>query len=199
MAMRSLVFYPPEAGEPPLSREEHEALANLALTSACRRGMEKLVADAAASAFFGFFCLLDGVADPALARHDLWLGAVIRKPREDDEEHREMLHDELLEDVLAIPRASQCSGQAKRLTTERIRGRRRNLASRMPEPRSFRFTSGRLVMFLLAPAILLRGTFAVAQRSLRVGLVVLVLGAVTIASNLAFGALVAKMGMGLES
>ena len=54
-------------------------------------------------------------------------------------------------------------------------------------------------MFLLAPAILLRGTFAVAQRSLRVGLVVLVLGAVTIASNLAFGALVARMGMGLES
>jgi len=96
MGMRSLVVYPPQAGEPQLSREEHEALANLALTSACRRGMEKLVADAAASAFFGFFCLVEGVADPALAHHDLWC-AVIRKPREDDKEgHRAMLHDELL-------------------------------------------------------------------------------------------------------
>jgi len=53
-------------------------------------------------------------------------------------------------------------------------------------------------MFLLAPAILLGGTFAVARRSLGVGLVVLVVGAVTIALNLAFGALVTRMGMGLE-
>ena len=40
MGMRSLVVYPPQSGEPQLSREEHEALANLALTSSCRRGME---------------------------------------------------------------------------------------------------------------------------------------------------------------
>ncbi|HTE55115.1 MAG TPA: hypothetical protein VK698_29890 [Kofleriaceae bacterium] len=54
------------------------------------------------------------------------------------------------------------------------------------------------MMFLLAPAILLGGTFAVAQRSFGVGLVVLVMGAVTIALNLGFGALVTRMAMGLD-
>jgi hypothetical protein len=68
----------------------------------------------------------------------------------------------------------------------------------MLESRSFRFTPARLVLFLLTPAVLLGGTFAVAQRSLVVGLVALALGALTIAVNLGVGALMTELGMALE-
>jgi hypothetical protein len=68
----------------------------------------------------------------------------------------------------------------------------------MREPRSFRFTSGRLVMFLLVPAILLGGTFAISERSVGVGLGVLTLCAVTIALNLGFGALMTWIGRILD-
>jgi hypothetical protein len=130
MGMRSLVVYPPQAGEPQLSREEHEALTNLALTSACRRGMEN--------------------ASPMRQRRPSSASAPRRRRgRSGARAPRSVVgrrHPEAargrqggasrdaarraLRFVLAIPRASQCSDQAKRLTTERgVRGRRRNLAS----------------------------------------------------------------------
>jgi hypothetical protein len=65
----------------------------------------------------------------------------------------------------------------------------------MRESSAFRFTPKRLVMFLLTPAVLLGGTFAVAERSVAVGFVALALGTVTIAFNLGLGALITRTGM----
>ena len=92
----SLVTYPPmgDSGTV-LSRAEHDALTELSLTAEARAGLEKVIADAAAAAFFQFFCLIDGVGDPGLRTVHSWRGAAIREPVEDEDEP--MLHDEFFD------------------------------------------------------------------------------------------------------
>lgn len=90
-SLASLVDYPPTDCSPALSRAEHESIAKLALPTTTREALEKLVKDAIASAFFRFFCLVDGVADPSFTTIECWLGARIAAPLDQD---REMLHDE---------------------------------------------------------------------------------------------------------
>jgi hypothetical protein len=88
----SLVAYPPaDSSGGPLSPGETTALAGMVLSPEARAGLEKLFADAAAAAFFRFFCLLDGVGNPDLQPVDDWLGAVLTAPP--DDEDRPMLHD----------------------------------------------------------------------------------------------------------
>jgi len=92
----SLVLYPPmDSTGAPVSSAETAAIAAMSLSREERSGLEKLVADAAAAAFFRFFCLLDGVADPEVHQVDDWSGAVLAAPPGDED--RPMLHDELFE------------------------------------------------------------------------------------------------------
>jgi hypothetical protein len=56
-----------------------------------------------------------------------------------------------------------------------------------------------MAVFLLTPAVLLGGTSAVAERSVVVGLVALVLAAVKTALYLGVGGLITITGMNLES
>jgi len=98
-ARAALVTYPPQdAGEAngnQLSSAESAAIASLVLSPAARAGLEKLFADAAAGAFFRFFCLLDGVADPQVRPVAAWVGARLAEPQPDED--GPMLHDELFE------------------------------------------------------------------------------------------------------
>ena len=97
MAMRSLVFYPPEAGEPPLSREEHEALADehhLGLPQGNGKTRRRC----------GRVCLLRLLLPPrrrgrsgARAPRSVVGRRHPQAARGQWQEHREMLHDELLE------------------------------------------------------------------------------------------------------
>jgi hypothetical protein len=92
----SLVVYPPmDSTGDQLSSAETAAIVGMSVSSEARSGLEKLVADAAAAAFFRFFCLLDGVADPEVREVDDWFGAVLAAPP--DDEDRPMLHDELFD------------------------------------------------------------------------------------------------------
>jgi hypothetical protein len=93
-ARASLVVYPPidYSTGAQLSSAETAAIVGMSLSSDARSGLEKLVADAVAAAFFRFFCLLDGVADPQVREVDDWFGAVLAAPPDGD---RPMLHDEL--------------------------------------------------------------------------------------------------------
>jgi hypothetical protein len=77
-----------------LTPDEKVALAALRLNDAARTGLVKLVADAAAAAFVGFFCVMDGVGDPADADAQVWLGVQLAEP--DGKDH-EMLHDAFFE------------------------------------------------------------------------------------------------------
>jgi hypothetical protein len=92
----SLVAYPPmDLNGAQLSAAETDALVRLALSPEARSALEKLFADAAAAAFFRFFCLLDGVGDPKVRHVDDWRGAVLTAPPDDRD--RPMLHDELFD------------------------------------------------------------------------------------------------------
>ena len=92
----SLVTYPPmDSNGAQLSPAETDALVHLALSPEARSALEKLFADAAAAAFFRFFCLLDGVGDPEVQRVDNWHGAILTSPPGDED--RPMLHDELFD------------------------------------------------------------------------------------------------------
>ena len=55
--------------------------------------------DAAAAPIFHLLALVDGVADPVGWDAEVWLGAEIIAPRDDDD--REMLHDALYETYAA--------------------------------------------------------------------------------------------------
>src|SRR5689334_9834186 len=55
------VLYPPNES---LTPGEREALRNLQLCDEARSGLSKVIRDCAAGAFFEFFCIMDGVADP---------------------------------------------------------------------------------------------------------------------------------------
>ena len=95
-ARASLVTYPPmDSTGAQLSSAETAAIVGMSLSTEARSGLEKLVADAAAAAFFRFFCLLDGVADPEVREVDDWFGAVLTAPPNDED--RPMLHDELFD------------------------------------------------------------------------------------------------------
>lgn len=101
-----LVTYPPtDAATPLLSAAEVDALNSLTLSAEARSGLERVVADAAASAFFSFFCLLDGAADPEVQDAGEWLGAELHAPSDDDD--RPMLHDEFLESYWRYRELSQ--------------------------------------------------------------------------------------------
>ena len=84
--------YPPK---PMLSKPEVDALCALQLTTDLQSGLQKLIADSCASAFFLFFSLIDGVADPEVRDVGLWLGARIVEPP--DDEDAPMWHDDLYE------------------------------------------------------------------------------------------------------
>jgi hypothetical protein len=102
----SLVLYPPmDSTGAQLSSAETAAIAAMSLSPEERSGLEKLVADAAAAAFFRFFCLLDGVADPEVHHVDNWSGAVLAAAPGDED--RPMLHDELFESYWRYREASR--------------------------------------------------------------------------------------------
>ncbi len=92
----SLVVYPPmDSTGAQLSAAETDAIVGMTLSSEARSGLEKLVADASASAFFRFFCLLDGVGDPEVEPVKDWYGAAFAPPT--DEQDTLMLHDEFFD------------------------------------------------------------------------------------------------------
>lgn len=92
----SLVVYPPtDSTGAQLSTAETDAIVGLSLSSEARSGLEKLIADASASAFFRFFCLLGGVGDPEVQPVDDWYGAAFAPPS--GEEEGLMLHDEFFD------------------------------------------------------------------------------------------------------
>jgi len=105
-ARASLVGYPPTSSPgAQLSSAETAAIVGMSLSSEARSGLEKLVADAAAAAFFRFFCILDGVADPEVREVDDWFGAVLAAPLDDGD--RPMLHDELYDSYWRYREASR--------------------------------------------------------------------------------------------
>jgi hypothetical protein len=58
--------YPPGGDQfPKLSVEEHEVLRTLLQSSTAKEALRKVIANAVAHAFFAWFCVLDGVGDPA--------------------------------------------------------------------------------------------------------------------------------------
>ena len=92
----ALVSYPPSDGRnSPLSREEHESLAQMQVSPVARTAFEKLFADAASEVIFGLLCVVDGVGDPTVAPIENWVGADLGARR--SHEDREMLHDAFLD------------------------------------------------------------------------------------------------------
>ena len=95
-ARGSLAVYPPtDSMGAQLSAPEADAIVGMSLSPDARSGLEKLFADAAAAAFFHFFCLLDGVADPEVQPVEGWRGAALA-PRA-DERDVPMLHDDFFD------------------------------------------------------------------------------------------------------
>jgi hypothetical protein len=89
---KSSVTYPPNGG---LTLNELKALQELSLNTFTKLGLKKVIANACATSFFHFFCLLDGVGDPEITHFDLWPGiSLVVKPEDDNEV---MLHDEFYE------------------------------------------------------------------------------------------------------
>jgi hypothetical protein len=83
-----LLIYPPKDV---LTEEEERQLSLFRLSEVQRSALQKLIADSCASAFFGFFCLLDGVGDPEISAVDHWCGAKLVEGMGDSE-----LHDEFV-------------------------------------------------------------------------------------------------------
>ena len=107
----SLAAYPPvDSSGAQLSSAETAAIVAMSLSPDARSGLEKLVADAVAAAFFRFFCLLDGVADPDVREVSDWFGAVLAAPTEDED--RPMLHDELFDSYWRYREARRQAGSA---------------------------------------------------------------------------------------
>ncbi|MEQ1736808.1 MAG: hypothetical protein ABL886_10470 [Rhodoglobus sp.] len=89
----ALLHYPPT--DTLTTREEH-VLRAMQLSSFERSALTKLIADSSAAAFFQFFNLIDGTADPEITPPDeTWLGAWVVAPKDDRD--RDMLHDEFYE------------------------------------------------------------------------------------------------------
>lgn len=81
-------FYPPNGG---LTDEERDALPRLD-SAAAESAMRKVLADAAASAMFRVFCVIDGVGDP-VAFDGAWAAYGIAEAEEDVP----FLHDGMLD------------------------------------------------------------------------------------------------------
>lgn len=88
----SYLSYPPGGG---LTESEIAALQHLQLSDAAASAFRKVIADACAAAFFRFFGVMDGVADPPRQDDETWFGARFA-PVEADTDDR-MLHDEFFE------------------------------------------------------------------------------------------------------
>ena len=81
-----LLTYPPKDV---LTEEEERQLSMFRPSDVQRSALQKLIADSCASAFFAFFCLRDGVADPEVASVEHWSGAKLVEGMDGSE-----LHDE---------------------------------------------------------------------------------------------------------
>jgi hypothetical protein len=88
--------YPPAGPEGAgLSLEEQQAVLALDLSPVAKSGMRKIVSNAIADAFFGLFCVVDGVGDPRNWQGGTWLGVDLTQPEKGRD--RPMLHDEFYE------------------------------------------------------------------------------------------------------
>lgn len=83
--------YPPNGG---LTEEERSALPARPLTPIQRDAFRKVLAEAAATAMFRVFAVIDAVGDPE-GYDGLWLPVHLCEPEGD--EHQEMLHDEFFD------------------------------------------------------------------------------------------------------
>ena len=85
--------YPPNGG---FSVEEAEALKQFEGNIALHSAMRKLLAGCAANVLFDLFNLIDGTTDPT---HMAWSGqgVILVDKSENDDEHREHLHDEFFD------------------------------------------------------------------------------------------------------
>lgn len=83
----SVLSYPLD-GE--ITLADADALASLKLTPAQASVVERVIAEACHSVLFGFFCLLDSVADPEVSDVNNWHGARLTTPRAEGP----MLHEE---------------------------------------------------------------------------------------------------------
>jgi hypothetical protein len=86
--------YPPGGpGTTRLNTGEQQALSVLSVTQ--KTALRKVMADAIASAFFGFFTVLDGVGDPHEWKGSTWVGLDLDPAK--GAAYRPMLHDEFYE------------------------------------------------------------------------------------------------------
>lgn len=77
-----------------------------ACPEACAASIQsQVIAAAAASSFFHFLSLVDGVADPQVIEFDEWLGLELIQPTDDSD--RPMLHDDFYESYWEYQRASE--------------------------------------------------------------------------------------------
>jgi hypothetical protein len=130
---QQLLSYPPKDV---LSASEELALTTLKLRPTERRALEKLVADACASAFFHFFCLIDAAGDPETVPAPVWMGAWITAPQDDRD--MPMLHDQFYELYWEYERRMS-RGAERQTPASTPRGRRRRGAgtggtSGLPNP-----------------------------------------------------------------
>ena len=86
-----------------LTDSELNGLKTLQLTPESISGIEKIVYENLMAAFFEAFCIIDGVGDPdesLMEPNEIWYGlklseVVYNEDDDEEEEYREMLHDEL--------------------------------------------------------------------------------------------------------
>ena len=88
--LNHLIGYPSNGG---FTAEELKALEELKEKQTLRSALRKVFASSAASAFFEFFSIVDGVADPDSGTGP-WTGVKIEDLSLDGEEQEPLLHDE---------------------------------------------------------------------------------------------------------
>ena len=81
--------YPPNCG---LTPAETAALKQTAHSAHLESALRKLIADAVANGLFGALSIIDGVSDPD-KKFGKWSGVVLEDLNENEDSHREMLHD----------------------------------------------------------------------------------------------------------
>lgn len=89
--------YPPNAE---FSAEEATALGSVREIPGIQSGLEKVIADAAATVFFHFFNYVDGTGDPAAADVK-WTGVALVDRDETVDENQEFLHPDFFESYWA--------------------------------------------------------------------------------------------------
>ena len=90
LSQGSIDSEPPYPTNGELTEEEASALRSLRIDLTAQRALAKILADTSASVLFHFFCVMDAVGDPADSCEDIWMGAPLAEPNEDD---HPMLHD----------------------------------------------------------------------------------------------------------